>query len=313
VDYRQFADARFTASGLGAAPKLLRSDRLKAAGLPLSLRTFLNVSRFAELPTVWSNCMAGWWLAGAGRQQNLPFLILGATCLFLGGAFLNDAFDADYDRQHRRGRPIATGLISWRTVWRWGVAWLALGAPIWFWIGATTGGFGLILVFCIVFYDATHRAITLSPVLQGFCRLLLYMAAAAAGSGVNGWPVWCGLALTAYVAGLGIFGQTRPGSVAFWPALLLACPILLALLMDTGSARAGGLLLSAVLALWVIRCLRSVWWSRGDTINQAVAGLSAGIIFVDWLAVADAPREFSAIFPTLFAATLLFQRIAAAT
>jgi hypothetical protein len=83
--------------------------------------------------------------------------------------------------------------------------------------------------------------------------------------------------------------------------------------MDTGSSRAAGLLVSAVFTLWVLRCLRPVWWSHEGNLARAVAGLSAGIVFVDWLAVADAPRQVGVIFVALFGITLLFQRLAEAT
>src|ERR1043166_9840735 len=73
------------------------------------LRTFLILGRVSNLPTVWSNCLAGWWLGGGGEVGNLPFLFIGATLLYLGGMFLNDACDAEFDRQHRRERPFPSG------------------------------------------------------------------------------------------------------------------------------------------------------------------------------------------------------------
>src|SRR5438105_11549728 len=90
--------------------------------------TFLVLGRVSNLPTVWSNCLAGWWLGGGGNFGNLPFLLAGATFLYVGGMFLNDAFDAEFDRRHRKERPIPSGMIALDSVWRWGLAWLALGA-----------------------------------------------------------------------------------------------------------------------------------------------------------------------------------------
>src|SRR6202040_661056 len=101
-------------------------------------------------------------------------------------------------------------------------------------------------------------------VLLGLCRLLLYLVASSTGvDGVTGWSVWCGLALAGYVAGLG-YSTPRarpPARPAYWPMLLLACPIVLALVMDANRARQAGLLLSAVLGLWIARCLRQAFWS----------------------------------------------------
>ena len=71
-----------------------------------ALRALLVLGRVSNLPTVWSNCLAAWWLAGGGTVERLPFLLLGATLLYTGGMFLNDAFDADFDNQYRKERPI---------------------------------------------------------------------------------------------------------------------------------------------------------------------------------------------------------------
>jgi 4-hydroxybenzoate polyprenyltransferase len=62
------------------------------------LRALLALSRVSHLPTVWSNCLAGWWLGGHGNFAKLPLLFLGVSALYTGGMFLNDAFDADFDR-----------------------------------------------------------------------------------------------------------------------------------------------------------------------------------------------------------------------
>src|SRR5262245_13317017 len=167
------------------------------------LRTLLVLGRVSNLPTIWSNCLAGWWLSGGGNLKKLPFLLAGTTFLYVGGMFLNDAFDADFDRQFRRARPIPSGAISAGVVWRWGAAWLALGLICLAWLGPVTGALGVALVLCILLYDAIHKWITFAPVLMGACRLLVYLIAASIGTeGVTGWAVWCGLALMLYVIGL---------------------------------------------------------------------------------------------------------------
>ena len=49
------------------------------------LRTLLILGRTSNLPTVWSNCLAGWILGGEGNLKNLLLLSIGATLLYLGG------------------------------------------------------------------------------------------------------------------------------------------------------------------------------------------------------------------------------------
>jgi hypothetical protein len=288
---------------------------LKDFRLTSSLRAFLSLARLGGLPTIWSNCLAGWWLGGGGHAGDLPFLFAGATFLYLGGVFLNDAFDAEFDRLHHPTLPIPLNKVSWKTTWRWGIAWLAVGVLCLFWLGAPTGGLGLALVFCIVLFDATHRLFVFSPVLLGLCRLFLYLVAGSVGAfGVTGWSVWCGLALAAYVSGLGYFtAPARPfARPAYWLSLLLVCPIALALVMDANGARQAGFLLSAVLGLWIARCLRQAFWSSEHDFKLAAAGLSVGIVFVDWLAVADAPRQLGFFFLVLFGTALVLQRVASA-
>ncbi|HEY0550448.1 MAG TPA: UbiA family prenyltransferase, partial [Verrucomicrobiae bacterium] len=75
-------------------------------------RALLLLGRVSNLPTVWSNCLAGWLLGGGGEWPQFAVLCGGATLLYVGGMFLNDAFDAEFDAQHRRERPIPSGAIQ---------------------------------------------------------------------------------------------------------------------------------------------------------------------------------------------------------
>ncbi|MGB7768458.1 MAG: UbiA family prenyltransferase [Verrucomicrobiia bacterium] len=281
------------------------------------LRTLVILGRVSNLPTVWSNCLAGWWLAGGETYANLPFLFFGVTALYLGGMFWNDAFDVDFDRQHRPQRPIPSGAISLPAVWGWGLAWLALGVLSLIAIGKTTGALAVVLLVCIVVYDATHKVITLSPWLMGACRFWIYVvAASAAGWGVNGWPIWCGLALALYAAGLGhlarLENSRRP--IPYWPLALLIVPVVLAMLMDGGENRDPAIWLSFIVVLWVARCLRPIFQAGAVNVGRVVSGLVAGIVFVDWLAVAPGcSRELSFLFLALFGMTLGLQRFVPAT
>jgi hypothetical protein len=274
-------------------------------------RSFLVLGRVAGLPTVWSNCLAGWWLGGGGQSAGLPFLFTGATLLYLGGVFLNDAFDVEFDRQHSKERPLPAGAISPAAVWCWGFTWLTLGTLCLWGAGTRTGLLGLLLVAGVLVYDAIHKAITLSPVLLGLCRFLLYLIAASTGvEGLTGWAIWCGLALAVYVTGLDFLARQKHtrGPLAYWPLLLLGTPILLALIMNGAGCREPALLLSGVLALWLVRSLRPTLWAGDRRIGRTISHLLAGIILVDLLAAADAPRQFSLGLLMLFGLTLLLQR-----
>jgi len=279
------------------------------------LRTLLVLGRASNLPTVWSNCLAGWWLGGHEHARKLPLLFIGVTLLYVGGMYLNDAFDVNFDGQHRKERPIPSGAISFDTVWQLAVLWLVSGLACLFWAGTVTGEIGVFLVAGILLYDAVHKLITFSPLLMGACRFFVYLVAAAVSGSVTGWAVWCGLALASYIVGLSFIArrESARGPVEHWPMAFLAAPIVLAFLMNTGEYRKSAALLSLVLGLWLLRSLRSVLWSIDRQIGRTVSGLLAGIVFVDWLAVADAPRNLGLVFLGLFGLALLFQRFVPAT
>jgi 4-hydroxybenzoate polyprenyltransferase len=279
------------------------------------LRTFLVLGRASNLPTVWSNCLAGWWLGGHANAAKLPFLLAGTTLLYVGGMYLNDVFDVNFDRQRRKERPIPSGAISLGAVWKLAVLWFALGLACLFYAGVATGELGVMLLICILLYDAIHKVITFSPLLMGACRFFVYLVAASTGGGEGGWAIWCGLALASYIVGLSFLARRESvrGPMQYWPLLFLAAPIALAFLMNTHEYRKSAALLAFVLGLWILRCLRPVLWSAERQFGRAVSGLLAGIVFVDWLAVADAPRNFRFVFIGLFGLAILFQRFVPAT
>ena len=281
------------------------------------LRTLLILGRVSNLPTVWSNCLAGWWLSGGGNRGKLPLLLAGVSALYIGGMYLNDAFDAEVDRQRRAGRPIPAGLIPAAEVWRFGWGWLALGTLLLFGLGKSAGGLALVLVGCILVYNWAHKFITASPWLMGACRFWVYVIAGTTGAdGLAGGPVWCGLALALYIVGLSYVARRESfrGPIPYWPLLLLAAPFLLALLMDPAEYRGPALWLALVLGLWISRCLQPGFMPGAVNVGRVVSGLLAGIVFVDWLAVApECPRALSVVFLCLFGATQVLQRFIPAT
>ncbi|HKQ38183.1 MAG TPA: UbiA family prenyltransferase, partial [Verrucomicrobiae bacterium] len=147
-------------------------------------RALLVLGRVSNLPTVWSNCLAGWALAGGvpftgeisrmiDQPRRFGVLCLGASLLYTGGMYLNDAFDVEFDRQHRRERPIPAGAIGVRTVWILGFTWLIAGLGCAFWLAQTnmtTAVLAVLIAATIVLYDAVHKAFTLSPILMAACR-----------------------------------------------------------------------------------------------------------------------------------------------
>ncbi len=281
-------------------------------------RALLDLARVPNLPTVWSNCLAGWWLGGGGNVWKLPLLLFGASALCAGGMFLNDTFDAEFDRQNCPSRPIPRGLISRETVWVWSFCWLVAGALTLAMLGKTEGVLALMLLACIVLYNAAHRGIAASPWLLGLCRFWVYVIAGSTGAGgVNGWPIWCGAALAFYVAGAGHIAQRENSRGPFpaWALLLLAAPVFLALLLNSGDARKPAALVSLVFVVWVAWCARAIFQPGKVNISRIVSGLLVGIVLVDWLAVAPQISHplGAVVFLGLFGAAQLLQRFVPAS
>jgi hypothetical protein len=294
----------------------METSRAADAGAGRQGRALLVLARASNLPTVWSNCAAAWWLAGGGGLVRFLCVLAGASLLYVGGMFLNDAFDADFDRRHRPERPIPSGIVSPKEVWFYGVFWLILGLFCVIWISSATAVLGLALVAAILVYDAIHKLITFAPALMAFCRFLLFlMAASAAAAGVTGLALWSALVLAAYIIGLSNLARKESvrGPFSFWPCLLLALPVLLAWFVNDGEYRLRFYLLSLLLLLWVGRCLGHTYRTPAPNLGRTVSGLLAGIVLVDLLAVGGPNALLSITFLLLFAGALLFQRFIPAT
>jgi len=284
---------------------------------PARLRTLLVLGRVSNLPTLWTNCLAGWWLSGGGNFRALPWLFLGTSFLYVGGMYLNDAFDLAFDRQRRAERPIPSGQISLATVWKWGIAWLLLGMLLLFLIGPIAGLLGIILVAFIVVYDATHKVLTASPWLMGACRFWVYIiAGSASAGGLNGWSIFCGAALALYVVGLSYVARRESfrGPLPHWPLVFLAAPVLLALMMNAGRFLPPTLVVAAVMVGWVGVWVWPVLFGQSTNVGIMISNLLAGIVLVDWLAIAPiSPSWLFFIFLALFSLTLLLQQVVPAT
>jgi 4-hydroxybenzoate polyprenyltransferase len=280
------------------------------------LRTLLVLGRVSNLPTVWSDCLAAWWLAGCRSWLALAGVCLSASLLYEGGMFLNDAFDAEFDRHHRRIRPIPSGAISEREVWQWGLTWLALGLGAAVWMGTPVARWAAVLCGLILLYNAVHKWAPLAPVLMGTCRLCVYLlAAGASGRGVNGEVIWKGLALAAYVAGLSCLARNESSRVRIhlWPGLLLAMPVVFAALIDDGPGWPAAVVYSLVLAAWTSWALSYSLGPGEPNVPFTVSRLLAGIVLVDGLAAANASEPRAGLFALWFALALLLQRFIPAT
>jgi len=307
----------------------------------------LVLGRISNLPTVWSNCLAAWLLNGGVLGPNFFLLSAGATLLYTGGMFLNDAFDVEFDRQHRRERPIPSGKISVGAVWLFGVGFLLLGWLLILPLGTLAALAALLLAVTIVGYDAIHKRTAFAPLLMAACRFLLYFVAAAATQPrVSAVVLWHGLALAAYVAGLSFLarGESGPGRLRRWPLGLLLAPLMASVILHS-RRDAISWIVSGILLAWLLWCLRQMLGAllkrpfgkdrarhhvRADLgpsddgapgvthpptqqIGTSVAGLLAGIVLVDWAAIPSLANELALAFAAQFVLARILQRKIPAT
>lgn len=285
----------------------------------MKLRTALRLGRISNLPTVWTNVLVGALLAGGElADPRLPLLMLALSAFYVGGMFLNDAYDAAFDAQHRRDRPIPAAETTEREVFVFGYGLLALGFAGVAWAGAgrwTVLLAALGLAAAIVAYDRFHKGNPLSPLLMGLCRVGVLACSAWAVMVVpQSTVVWAAVALLGHLIGLTYIAKqehlNRLG--ALWPLAFLALPLLLgvALALDQPLAWAPLLAYAAVQAFALQRLRRRL---SGD-VPRAVVTLIAAICLLDALLLAGVGQLLPAVLALLaFPLTLALQRWVAGT
>lgn len=282
----------------------------------MKLRTALTLGRVSNLPTAWTNALAGALLAGA-RDLGAEFtlVVLAFSLFYTGGMFLNDAFDAPWDARERPERPIPSGAVGAREVFLWGFGLLAAGVLVLVRFGAEAAMAGMALAGVITYYNWNHKANPLSPVVMGLCRVLIYVGAALCYTASLPEPLWFGAAaLLCYLIGLTyIAKQENLARVEnLWPLAFLAVPVLYGAWLIASAP--------PVAPFWALFCgwmAVALWFlrrrQRGD-IPRAVVSLIAGISLLDALLIAASGLPGLALAALAgFGVTLFFQRYIAGT
>ena len=282
----------------------------------MKLRTALRLGRVSNLPTVWTNTLAGAVLAGNGGDgAQFALMLLAFSLFYTGGMFLNDAFDAPFDAAQRPERPIPSGEIGARAVFTWGFGLMAAGIALLAWFGIAPALAGLTLAVAITFYDWHHKQNLFGPVVMGLCRVLVYVGAGLCVTLALPDRLWIGAALMwCYLIGLTyVAKQENLGRVEnLWPLLFLAAPVAYGAWLAAARPVAGlfWLLFSGwmLVALWFLRRR-----AKGD-VPRAVVSLIAGISLLDALLIAAAGAPALA-FAALagFGVTLFLQRYVSGT
>lgn len=294
----------------------------------MNSKTFIELGRTSNLPTVWTNVAAGAALGAAGQPSSglLLWLCAAGSALYVGGMLLNDAFDAELDRRERPERPIPSGRVTRSEVFVWGFGLLGLGLAVL--AGLRFAGVasafvieaGLFTAGAIVVYDRWHKGHPWSPIVMGACRAGLYALSGLAFGGALFGPLWLPAALLlAYVVGLTHVARFETGSVVerVWPSLLVLAPSI-EMLVRLPVLSAGALLFALPVWLlssaWVVYSLSLALRGGMARIRRAVGSLIAGIAALDAARLAlEGALGLALAALVAFAATLWLQRRVRAT
>lgn len=283
----------------------------------MKLSTALRLGRVSNLPTTWTNVIAGITLGGGtlGAPGQLVALCGAVSLFYVGGMYLNDAFDREIDARERPERPIPSGEVSAATVFVLGFGMLAAGLAVVAALALSPGGTGWppiaaagALCGAIVLYDAYHKQNPLSPLLMGINRVLVYLLAALSVRPALGPALGFGcVALLSYLIGLTYVAKQENLRElrGVWPLVFLAVPFAHVQALTTPT----GMLLYGMLGAWVVFTLGLLLSPERRDIPRAVGQFIAGICLLDGLLVAGQGQPVLAAMCVVgFALTRVFQR-----
>lgn len=288
----------------------------------MKIKTFFQLARISNLPTVWTNVITGVILAhGQWQDIRLIYLLVAMSLFYIAGMFLNDAFDHQFDAKVRPERPIPRGEVSVVQVSLYGISMMLFGLIFLFLISQRPEASpyliwsGLLLIACIVFYNAHHKNNPLSPLVMGLCRMLVYVTAALSVTISPSLDVYVGASiLLCYLIGLTYAAKSENLKQLeyAWPLSLLVTPILYGGYLAFNQLVV--LIPLIILIIWILRNLKKLTRRNPGDIPSAIVGLIAGVSLVDAIILAG----HNAFWPMLFSIfacllTLKLQRWIAGT
>jgi hypothetical protein len=286
--------------------------------MSLSLKTALKLGRVSNVPTVWTNVAAGFALCHAEFRLGLFVAVAGfMSAQYIGGMYLNDAFDERWDRANRPDRPIVMGQVSSATVFTIGFALLAIGV-LGITVLAATGVVSWrsavaawVLAVLIVYYDLHHKGNAIGPLIMGLCRVGVYLVAGFATTGAPTVELYVGAALLlGHLIGLTYIAkhETRGKLLRLWPILFFAPSLAWGVYLPTPWLVVGALYFAYTLGAGIAPALG--WGTHGKgSPGKAVPSLIAGISLLDAMFVSESRNYIAVAFClAAFALTRFWQR-----
>jgi hypothetical protein len=301
---------------------------------PKRIHALLATARIANVPSVVSNLGVGVLLGslGSGDGFSWPWLLtLAAVLFYVGGNFLNDFRDRDWDRENRPERALPSGLFSAKAYFLTAIACFGIGLVICGFSGWRALVIAVALVWLIVWYTEIHKRTPLSVIPMGLCRACLpVLGYVGVREGFSGAALLPAAALLLYIIALSL--SARWESKAEVPAgkkrlsrmLLLAAGVVAALLPMMVMPLVGWIGMTAFF-MWMVLCVTKYQ----SPVPAHVSALLAGIPLVDWVTLlpmaliwmhlerveAFDPMFSTAVFlpPVAFVLGRMLQRVAPAT
>lgn len=241
---------------------------------------------------------------------------------YIGGMFLNDAYDSGIDATERPERPIPSGQIKTSTVFIIGYAMLFTSIALMAFTASRSQGVVLnatiaavALCICIVLYNVWHKGNPLSPFIMGLCRMLVYISAAFALLPAPSVTVFVGAAVTlCYLIGLTYVAkhENRAGAFTLWPMAFFVLPVGFGLFNSINSTPT--MLFTLLFSGWLVYSLQFILNSTKRHIPKAVVCMIAGISLLDAIYISSTGATSLAVFAVAtFALTLYLQRYVAGT
>jgi len=280
----------------------------------MTFHTILKLGRVSNLPTVWTNAMAGAVLAGQPTLYVIFMAGITLSAFYIGGMWLNDAFDAEIDAHDKADRPIPMGEVSKTTVFAIGFALMGLGILLAFSMGQMAGLAGIALTITVILYDWLHKRTMFSPVIMGATRFFCYVLPAAAIGAVSGPVVLGAFGLLAYIVGLTYAAKQEAYDRLdrAWPLAVLALPLLYALSQAYTNSLA--ILIWLALLAVVLIALRLLFRRNRGDVPKAVVTMIAGVSLFDAVLIAATGEVVLAVLAVAgFALTLVLQRVVSGT
>lgn len=250
------------------------------------IAAYLETGRVSNLPTVWSNILLAYTLSS-------PILLVGhfllfclaGSLLYLGGCFLGDLRDVEFDRKHKPQRPIPAGVLQKNKVLWLTICFFFSSNALLAWISPNRESFLLgagclnAVIICYALWHKKSPWLGL-PLIAG-CRLFLVLGIAVLGIGVPEISVFASAgAVAIYTCCFASVARSESSTKKISAPNLLKCLMLIlpfVAFLDWQQAQQHLILFALFYLpylLWLLGAFRFIQKEKGRYVSQCLAGFA---------------------------------------